>query len=1805
MRFPTRIAVLNRGEAAVRLMRAVRELNAEFACGITTIAFHTDAERRAMFVRQADESVRLRQTSGGIGHLDHAELRRALVDSGADAVWVGWGHASDDIALAELCVRLNLTLIGPPLAAMRKLRDTIEAKLLAEKVGVQIAPAGCGPVIPPEDARSATDLRHVEVQIVADGHGNVWALDVRVRPIERGNHQVIEESGLPLLTGAQIDHIRSVSAGLVRAAGYRSAGTVEYLYRPDQEIFTFLEVNTRLQAEHPITEMTTGIDLVKLQILIAAGAALETDCPIQFGHAVQARLNAQDADNGFASAARTVRLLKFPLGPGVRVDTGIAQGDVISSNHDSTVAKIIAWGRNRSEAFARLRTALRDTTVVIDGGTTNKSFLLDLLTRDDSAGAAAPATGPPPTAEIALATAAVHAYNAEEINERNAFLTSAHGGRPRASHAIGRTVELSYQDQSYKLTVTQVGPHRYRIAAGNDQLVVDVERFGEFESRLILGGHRFRIVTLAGPAGLLVEVDGASHRIEPDQASIVRSAAPSVVVALPVAAGDVVEAGDTLAVLESMKMETAVRASSAGRVREVFAILNSQVDAGAALMSIDQAGECTTADGERTTAQTGARVRFQTRPRSEETSPRSQALARLGELRSLIIGYDVGVERARILLAEYETLRDGQCRDDQLSRELLEAELGLLGAFDDICEISRDRPTLDEEQLDEAVHSPREFFHRFLHSLDADLEGLPPRFRTKLIRALRHYDINTLEPGTELGEAVYRLFLALQRMENQVPVITALLKRWLSADHAASAPTDDMGEVLERLIATTQLRYPVIGDLARDLQFTLFDEPQINKAREAIYHHVRRDLQYLSDNPDAPDYASRIDALVATPQLLIDLLAERMSCPGPLLEVVTRQYYEICTLEDVETFQHASGQFVTGRHEMDGQQLHLLSAATDRDRLSATLNRVEIPARLHADSFVVDIYVAWPHAPIDGDELSLALRTELAAHRSVAKWRRVTVTVLARGLNQFTFRRDEDGGMTEDRMIRDMHPLIVHRFDLWRLKNFDATRLPAAPGTYLFYAAAKENRSDERLVALAEVRDVTPHLDKAGEVMGVPAIERTLTACLDGVRRARNGNKRLDHNRVALYLWPVLDISADWVSAVARRIVPLTIDAGLEEVTILATVRDGQTSQLRRVAIRFSYRLGAGIVAKVTAPPTEPLRPLDEYTQNVRRCRARGLVYPYELIGFLTGGEGTFVEYDFDKAGELVPVHRAYGRNTAGLIVGAVSRVTARYPEGMTRVALFGDPTKALGTVAEAECARVVAAIDLAEKLSIPVEWFALSSGATISMESGTENMDWISRALRRIITFTQNGGEINVIVAGINVGAQPYWNAEATMLMHTKGILVMTPDSSMVLTGKRSLDYSGGVSAEDNFGIGGYDRVMGPNGQAQYWAPNLQAACDVLFAHYEHAYVAPGERFPRRAKTSDPTDRDVRSYPHPHSSSKLMTVGDIFSDSANKDRKKPFDIRAVMRSVVDQDHPVLERWADMADADTAVVCDAHIAGMPVCVIGIESRAIPRKGWRPSDGPDQWTSGTLFPQSSKKTARAINAASGNRPLVVLTNLSGFDGSPESLRRLQLEYGAEIGRAVVNFDGPIVFCVISRFHGGSFVVFSNVLNDNMEVLAVGGSFASVIGGAPAAAVVFTREVDARTEADPAVSELKAQLAACPDGAARANIQLKLAETRAVVRSEKHGEVAAEYEAVHGIERARRIGSVHAVIPAAELRPRIAASLERGMARTMEALNTEITHAPKSTPPRRQGFSTTPSTNIARLAASKPTPASTPV
>jgi acetyl-CoA carboxylase carboxyltransferase component len=960
----------------------------------------------------------------------------------------------------------------------------------------------------------------------------------------------------------------------------------------------------------------------------------------------------------------------------------------------------------------------------------------------------------------------------------------------------------------------------------------------------------------------------------------------------------------------------------------------------------------------------------------------------------------------------------------------------------------------------------------------------------------------------------------------------------------------------------------VVGNLARSVRFRCFDQPLIEAARAEVLSAARGHLVHLAAHPDAPDRAARLDAVVASPQPLLPLLAEPIGGPDAdalLVEVLTRRYYKIRALTDVGTAVVDGRTLVTAHYDHRDRRVHVVALRASLGELPDALAAAaaEAASRPAGDGVVLDLYVDDPGAGDDLDERAAGLAGLLASAGLPGSVSRVAVALSHHtgSADQLTFLR-RDGGFGEERVSRGLHPMIARRLRLWRLANFDLERLPSAPDVVLFDCVARQNRSDERLVAVAEVRDLTTVRDGSGQVTALPELEQVLAGCLDSLRvavAAHPSGSRLAWNRIELYVWPPVETPVDELLAVAARLAPITDGLGLDQVVVHCRVPDAGTGALRDLVIRLGVQAGTGLTVRMGDPPVEPLQPLDTYTQKIIQSQRRGAVYPYELVPLVAGDGGTFTELDLADDGTLQPVGRDPGGNTAGVVVGTVRTPTARYPEGMTRVAVFGDPTRALGSIAEPECRRLLAAIDLAAELGVPIEWFALSAGARIAMNSGSENLDWVGRVLRRLVEFTHAGGEANVVVAGINVGAQPYWNAEATMLMHTSGILVMTPDSAMVLTGKQALDYAGGVSAEDNLGLGGYERIMGPNGQAQYWAPDLTAACSILHAHYDHAYVAPGERFPRQAATTDPVDRDIRSHPHTVEGIAFTNVGDIFSDDANPDRKKPFDMRTLMRATIDADHPPLERWAEMADADTAVVFDAHLGGHPVTLLGIESRPRPRRGLLPADGPAEWSAGTLFPLSSKKVARAVNAASGNRPVVILANLSGFDGSPESLRRLQLEYGAEIGRAVVRFDGPIVLCVVSRYHGGAFVVFSATLNDDMEVLAVEGSFASVIGGSAAAAVVFAGEVNARTQADPRVADLAARVTEALDEE-RAELRTRLAETTDAVRLEMLGAVGAEFDAIHSVERALEVGSIHRIIPAAEIRPALVAAVERGIRRT---------------------------------------------
>ncbi|MEU3456339.1 carboxyl transferase domain-containing protein [Micromonospora sp. NPDC006766] len=1819
----SRIAIVNRGEAAMRLIHAVRELNAETeAPPIETVALYTDAERTATFVREADDSYCLGPASAR-PYLDHRVLERALIETRADAAWVGWGFVAEDPAFAELCEKVGVTFIGPSAEAMRTLGDKIGAKLIAEEVGVPVAPWSRGAVENLEAAKRAaaeigyplmlkataggggrgirvvrsddelteayertsleaerafgsgvvflerlvTGARHVEVQVIADGQGTAWALGVRDCSVQRRNQKVIEESASPVLAPEQTRELKAAAERLALAVNYCGAGTVEFLYHPGDKLFAFLEVNTRLQVEHPITEATTDFDLVKAQLHVAAGGRLGERIPAEAGHAVEARLNAEDPDRDFAPSPGRIVRLALPAGPGIRVDTGVSEGDVIPADFDSMIAKIIAYGRTRDEALGRLRRAVAETTVIIEGGTTNKSFLLDLLDQPEVIDASADtgwidrvraqgrlvSTG---HSGIALAAAAIEAYEAEALVERQRLLSTAHGGRPQVQHESGRPIDLKLRGASYRVTVAQTGSRRFRVGIGEASTVdVELERFDEHTGRILVNGRRFRLVTDTHGPIHLVEVNGTTHRVSRDEGGVLRSPAPALVVATPLEVGDEVEAGAPVLVLESMKMETVLRAPFKAKLRESQVSVGSQVETGAPLLRLEPIGDQAAGEAAKTEA-----VDLDLPPEAAGLSAEARVARGIADLRSLLLGYDLDPRDERRALSTYLATRA------ELSHRPLEEEVELLQVFADLSELSRNRPVGEETKAHSHVHSPREYFHAYLQCLDVERAALPDTFRNRLARVLAHYGVNDFERTPALEEAVFRIFLAQRRASTDVSMIVTLLQQWLAEPLPGDELRELVGQALEHLIFATQLRFPVVGDLARSIVFRWAAQPMLRRKRAEVYASVRGHLRHLDKNPDATDRAERIGKMVASPEPLVRLLGQRIGKPGadhgPMLEVLSRRYYGNRGASDARPVEVAGQSFFTAAYDRNGERFRLVAAASDFGELPATLERIAGLSTADAGATrptpaVADVYLTWADQP-DVDTMAATLREVLDRAGLLDVLQRVTMSVAGRNgtamHHQFTFRP----GLGEDRVIRGLHPLIAERLQLPRLRNFDLTRLPSADEeVYLFHCVAPNNPADERLTAMAQVRDLSPLRDADGRILALPAVEGALDACLDAIRKVqaqRPAKKRFDTNRITIYVWPPNELTIDELNAVAHRVLPITAGAGLEEVLFLGRQRDKATGELTDIAVQISY--DAGMRVSMTEPPTEPIQPLDDYRQKVLSARRRGTTYPYELTEMLAGQRGSFTEYDLDDTGELVPVERPKGRNKAGIVAGVVSTPTERYPEGVTRVVLLGDPTRSLGALAEPECARVIAALDLAERMRVPLDWFALSAGARISMSSGTENMDWVAAALKRIVEFTQDGGEINIVVAGITVGAQPYWNAEATMLMHTKGILVMTPDSAMVLTGKQSLDFSGGVSAEDNFGIGGYDRVMGPNGQAQYWAPDLRSARDLLMTHYDHTYVVPGENRPRRAATTDPVDRDISGYPHAVPGSDFTTVGEIFSREHNPDRKKAFDIRTVMRALADQDHAILERWAGMADAETAVVQDVHLGGIPVCLLGIESRSVPRRGFPPTDGPDTYTAGTLFPRSSKKAARAINAASGNRPLVVLANLSGFDGSPESMRQLQLEYGAEIGRAIVNFEGPIVFCVISRYHGGAFVVFSKALNPNMTVLAVEGSFASVLGGAPAAAVVFAGDVNARTAKDPRVAELQARVGAATGGE-RAALVTQLTDVRATVRAEKLTEVAAEFDGVHSIQRAVEVGSVDAIIRPEELRPQIIAAIERGL------------------------------------------------
>src|SRR5215217_4487237 len=423
--------VANRGEIAVRVIRAAHEL------GICTVAVYGEGEHEAMHVRLADEAWRIR-SAAPIPYLDIPAVIEIARRGNADAIHPGYGFLAENPDFARACASADMIFVGPSAEAIAAMGDKIEARRIAAGAGVPVVPGSDGPVASPGDAlawgaehgypvavkasgggggrgfrvargpeemeaaflgasgeaarsfanpevyleRYLDDPRHVEVQLMADSHGQIIAVGDRDCSVQRRHQKLIEEAPAPGIPDETRKAMAAAAVALAGAVAYRGAGTVEFLLDAGGQ-FAFLEMNTRIQVEHPITELTTGIDLVREQILVATGAPLSfaVEDVVPRGHAIECRINAEDPGKGFAPAPGTITRFHPPAGMGVRVDSAAESGSRIHPGYDSLIAKVITWGRDRGEATARMRRALIELDV--EGVPTTREFHLRLLDHPD------------------------------------------------------------------------------------------------------------------------------------------------------------------------------------------------------------------------------------------------------------------------------------------------------------------------------------------------------------------------------------------------------------------------------------------------------------------------------------------------------------------------------------------------------------------------------------------------------------------------------------------------------------------------------------------------------------------------------------------------------------------------------------------------------------------------------------------------------------------------------------------------------------------------------------------------------------------------------------------------------------------------------------------------------------------------------------------------------------------------------------------------------------------------------------------------------------------------------------------------------------------------------------------------------------------------------------------------------------------------------------------------------------------------------------------------------------------------------
>ena len=664
----SKLLIANRGEIACRVMRTAKRL------GLATVAVYSEADAGALHVALADESQPIGPPPAAESYLNIEAIVAAARAAGADAVHPGYGFLAENAGFAEAVAAAGLVFVGPPASAIRAMGSKSAAKDIMQKAGVPLVPGYQGeaqdlktlraaarkvgyPVLVKASAggggkgmrvvakagglaeavasakREAASAfgddrlliekliewaRHVEVQVFADGHGNAVHLFERDCSIQRRHQKIIEEAPAPAMTQRLRKAMGTAAVAAARAISYIGAGTVEFLLDADGE-FYFMEMNTRLQVEHPVTEMVTGHDLVEWQLRVAAGEPLPADQDdlVLTGHAIEARLYAEDPGRGFLPSTGTLTHLRFPAESAhLRVDAGVVEGDEVTIHYDPMIAKMVVWDTDRAAALGRLRAALAETEIV--GPLANVDFLAAVAAHPAfQAGALdtgfverhlddlLPATERAPDRILALACLDVllrRARTAGRAAEGSADPHSpwhaTHGWRLNGdSHDM-----LTFADEAGEFAVTvhyRGGGFRLDLPGGPLDAAGEIEPGGELAADL--GGERRRATVVGHGETLSVLAGGTSHRLtvidpaaraarQEGPAGGFAAPMPGKVIAVLVEAGQAVKRGATLVVLEAMKMEHAITAPADGTVAAVHFKPGDQVEEGVELLSFEGGG---------------------------------------------------------------------------------------------------------------------------------------------------------------------------------------------------------------------------------------------------------------------------------------------------------------------------------------------------------------------------------------------------------------------------------------------------------------------------------------------------------------------------------------------------------------------------------------------------------------------------------------------------------------------------------------------------------------------------------------------------------------------------------------------------------------------------------------------------------------------------------------------------------------------------------------------------------------------------------------------------------------------------------------------------------------------------------------------------------------------------------------------------------------------------------------------------------------------------------------------------------------